>query len=188
MSLLPQYKIGDCSIEGCGLTDVQGRKVGKNFICVYHYNEAKKKEQITKANERNKVRSLNQYQRMQELVPVGTGELQRWFETRHKEMKGVCQHCQGRTEKGRNTYKNSIAHILPKRFFKSIATHPLNWIELCFYGKSCHTNFDQMSLDIIELNCFDEVIKKFVAMYPDIAEHEKRRIPKVLLNYIEVEK
>lgn len=188
MSLLPQYKKGDCSIEGCGLTDTQGRKVGKKFICAYHYDDTKKKEQITKANERNKVRSLIQYQRKQDLIPVGTGELQRWFEIRHKEMKGVCQHCNGRTEKNRTTYKNSIAHILPKAYFKSVATHPLNWIELCFYGNSCHTNFDNKMLDLIELNCFDEVITKFVALYPDIAENEKKRIPQVLLQYIETEK
>lgn len=121
-------------------------------------------------------------------IPQGTQELQRWFNDRHKEMKGSCQHCGGKSEKGRNTYKCSVAHILPKAYFKSVATHPLNWIELCFYGKSCHTNFDQLSLDITELNCFDEVITKFVAIYPDIAIAERRRIPQVLLQYIETEK
>lgn len=63
MSYLPQYKIGDCSIEGCGLTNTQGRKVGKEFICAFHYNQAKTTEQIKKANERNKVRSLITYQK-----------------------------------------------------------------------------------------------------------------------------
>lgn len=183
MSLLPQYKFGDCS--QCNLTDTNVVKRGKDLFCVNCARDNKNKEQIKKANVRNKIRSLNQYQRQQDLVPVGTGELQRWFETRHKEMKGVCQHCNGRTEKGRTTYKNSIAHILPKRFFKSVATHPLNWIELCFYGNSCHTNFDNMMLDIIELNCFNDVVEKFIAMYPHIADSEKKRIPKVLLEYVE---
>lgn len=63
MSLLPAYKIGDCSIEGCGLKDTQGRKVGKNFICADHYRNAKQKEQVDKANTRNRVRNLVKYER-----------------------------------------------------------------------------------------------------------------------------
>lgn len=184
-STIDKTKFGDCS--QCTMTNTNVVKRGKLLFCLNCARDNKKKEQITKSYERNQLRSLNQYQRQQNLVPAGTGELQRWFETRHKEMKGSCQHCGGRTEKDRNTYKNSIAHILPKAYFKSVATHPLNWIELCFYGKSCHTNFDQMSLDITELNCFDEVITKFVAMYPYIAINERRRIPQVLLNYLENE-
>lgn len=57
MNLLPQYKIGNCNC-GCGGKDVEGRKVGKNFYCVYSYNTMKTKEQVKKANERNSVRSL----------------------------------------------------------------------------------------------------------------------------------
>lgn len=63
MSYLPQFKIGDCSVLDCGLKNTQGRKVGKNFICMEHYNAAKTKIQITKANERNKLRSLIGYQK-----------------------------------------------------------------------------------------------------------------------------
>jgi len=122
------------------------------------------------------------------MQPKGNAELQRWFQDRHKEMKGFCQHCGWQTEKGKSSYKCSIAHILPKAYFKSVATHPDNWIELCFYGKSCHTNFDDHYIDIMELNCFNDVIKKFVRMYPDIAPQERRRIPQVLLQYLEVEK
>lgn len=118
---------------------------------------------------------------------VSGAELQRWFEDRQKEMTGVCKHCGGKTQKIAANFRNSIAHILPKAYFKSVATHPDNWIELCFYGNSCHTNLDNMSLDIMELNCFDEVIQKFVAMYPSIAINERRRIPNVLLQYIETE-
>lgn len=119
----------------------------------------------------------------------GNAELNRWFEERRKEMTGLCWHCQGRSCKYAEGYwKFSIAHILPKKIFRSVATHPLNWIELCFFGNSCHTNFDQFVLDIMDLNCFDLVIKRFVAMYPMIDTRERRHIPEVLLQYIEVEK
>lgn len=116
-----------------------------------------------------------------------TGKMQRWFEERHSEMKGTCKNCGGKSQKGKDNYKCSIAHILPKAYFKSIATHRDNWIELCFYDNSCHTNFDNHMIDIIDLNCFDEVIQKFVRMYPFIAIEERKRIPKILLEYLKTE-
>jgi hypothetical protein len=122
-----------------------------------------------------------------QITKLSNGELQRWFEDRHKEMKGVCQNCGSKTEKNKSTYKCSIAHILPKAYFKSVATNENNFLELCFYGKSCHTNLDNYMLDLTELACWDDVITKFCKMYPSIAKEERRRIPKVLLDYIEVE-
>lgn len=110
-----------------------------------------------------------------------------WFKERAKEMTGICKHCGSPTQKGQKNYKCSVAHILPKAYFPSVATHPDNWIELCFWGNSCHTNFDHSMIDIMDLNCFDEVIEKFVRIYPSIAKDERKRIPTVLLQYIDVE-
>jgi len=119
----------------------------------------------------------------------GDSELQRWFEDRRKHMTGWCANCGGKSCKDSDKYyKFSVGHLLPKAYFKSVATHPDNWIELCFFGNSCHTNLDQLTLDITDLSCFDTVIEKFVRIYPSIAKEERRRIPKVLLEYIEVEK
>lgn len=119
--------------------------------------------------------------------PKGNAELQRWFEDRRKEMTGTCRHCGSKTQKAEANYKNSIAHILPKAYFKSVATHEYNFIELCFYGKSCHTNMDNKTLDLIEMNCWDEIVTKFCIMYPSISKEERRRIPSVLMQYIDTE-
>ncbi len=116
-------------------------------------------------------------------------ELLEWFKSRRKEMTGKCDHCLGKSMKDDDTkYHYSVAHILPKAYFPSVATHKDNWIELCFYGNSCHTNLDTGALDLIDLNCFDQVIKKFVAMYPSIDPSERKRIPAILLEYLNVEK
>lgn len=121
---------------------------------------------------------------------VSGAELQRWFEERREEMVGTCSNCGKKSCKENDDFfRFSIAHILPKAYFPSVKTHDKNWLELCFWGEnSCHTNLDHMSLDLIDLNCFDEVVTKFVSIYPSIAEHEKKRIPQVLLQYIETEK
>lgn len=118
----------------------------------------------------------------------GSGELDRWFQARRKEMKGYCIHCGEKTTKHQDQwYKCSIAHILPKNLFKSVKTHPLNWIELCFWKNNCHANYDNHILDITELNCYDLVIERFIAMYPDIDPKERKYISDVLLQYVKNE-
>lgn len=58
-------------------------------------------------------------------------------------MTGKCCFCCGPTEnKNDETFHFSLAHILGKAQFPSVATHPDNILELCYYGNSCHTNFD----------------------------------------------
>jgi len=115
-------------------------------------------------------------------------ELWEWFKERKKEMKGICSHCGNpSSKKDDDKFHYSIAHVLPKALFPSVANHPKNWIELCFWGNSCHTNMDNKTLDLIDMNCFNEIIEKFVEMYPVISKEEKRRIPKILMEYIDVE-
>lgn len=119
----------------------------------------------------------------------GGGELTRWFNERRKEMTGKCAHCGGLSCKDSTEYfKFSVCHILPKAYFPSVKTHPKNFIELCFWNNSCHSQMDNKILDLIDMNCFDEIVTKFVAMYPSIAPKERKRIPEILLQYLEVEK
>lgn len=142
------------------------------------------------------------YEQQEIKAPKDYAELDRWFKDRRKEMTGVCQHCGGKTQMnidvtvkfvkgvGKITspnYKYSVAHLLPKSIFKSVATHPDNWIELCHFGNSCHKNFDDHYIDLIDLNCFDTVIQKFTKIYPFIAPEEKRRIPPILIEYLKTE-
>jgi hypothetical protein len=61
MSLLPRTKFGDCSC-GCGQKNIEVVKVGKLLYCLQSYRAMKVKEQVSKANDRNKVRKLGQQQ------------------------------------------------------------------------------------------------------------------------------
>ena len=149
---------------------------------VYRLNKVSTKTLERKAKESDEIEKGKE-------LTTGGADLKRWFEDRRKELTGRCAHCGGRSCKDSDQYwKFSIAHILPKNIFKSVATHPLNYIELCFFNNSCHTNFDNKTLDIMDLNCFDTVIQRFVAIYPAIDVKERRYIPDVLLQYIEIEK
>lgn len=137
-----------------------------------------------KANKNALSRKLHEAQNV-----VSGAELQRWFEDRRKEMTGICANCGGTSCRDNEKYwKFSIAHLLPKAYFPSVKTHEYNWIELCHFNNSCHTNLDNKMLDLIDMNCFSEIVTKFCIIYPSIAPNEKKRIPEVLLNYVEVEK
>jgi hypothetical protein len=119
---------------------------------------------------------------------VNDENLDKWFEERRKEMTGKCKHCGGKSCKDDDKYyRFSIAHILPKAYFPSVATNENNWVELCFWGNACHTNYDQLSLDLMDMNCFDLIVERFQKLYPYIAKEEKKRIPAVLMQYIEVD-
>lgn len=148
-----------------------------------------KQTKIKKPIAKKSAKKLKQEANEKDTIKVtGGSELDRWFQARRKEMQGRCLHCGEVTTKHQdNWYKCSIAHLLPKRLFKSIATHPLNWIELCFWKNNCHGNFDNNILDITELNCYDLVIERFIAMYPDIAPKERKYIPYSLLQYVKNE-
>lgn len=117
----------------------------------------------------------------------GKGELDEWFAARRKEMTGRCQLCGGKTEKTNDeTFKRSIHHILEKRstMFPSVAKHPDNWLEVCFYGNSCHQNIHNSTITWELLHDSAEwsiIVDKFKKIYPYIAENEKKNIPELLL-------
>lgn len=179
-----QQKYGDCSL--CPSKDVPVVKIGKETICVYCNKKNKAKKSLQKQTERNKLRSL-QYTEQNKSVKTES-ELSVWFKVRHGEMTGKCKHCNGKTQKDADNFINSICHILSKEYFPSVAINEYNWIELCFYDNSCHSQMDNKMLDLIDMNCFDEIVEKFVKIYPSIAKNERRRIPAILMQYIETEK
>lgn len=177
---------------GCGRWPSTGYK-GFFMDCRPDLKEEKIKKQAERQKARNSVSrtqsSLRKLAKSEPEIKVGKdyAELDRWFKEIQKTMTGRCMNCQGKTEAHTKHFKNSIAHILPKAYFKSVATHPDNYLELCFYGNSCHTNFDNKMIDIIDLHCFDTVIQKFAKIYPHIAQEEKRRIPPILIEYLKTE-
>lgn len=118
------------------------------------------------------------------------GDINQWFTKKRGEMTGKCLFCGGKTEKYNDeTFKRSIAHLLAKKkgLFPSIKTHQDNWLELCFYGNSCHTNFDNgiITWELLkDSKEWDVIAEKFKKIYPFIAEREIKNIPELLANLI----
>ena len=115
----------------------------------------------------------------------GESEIWDWFLDRRKEMTGICKNCGEETSKNDDKYFHySICHILEKSNFPSVATNENNFIELCYFGNSCHSNMDHKKLTVQDMNCFEEIIDKVKKMYPLLTQEEIRRLPKIFNEYL----
>ena len=77
-----------------------------------------------------------------------------------KDTKACCAEC-GTRLKG---HVSEVAHILPKSYFKSIATNDDNVVYLCgmYSSNQCHTNFDNFSIEKFqEMLVFNKVAEIF---------------------------
>jgi hypothetical protein len=102
-------------------------------------------------------------------------ELWNFFLEMRKKMTGRCLFT------GEKSFKHdderfhfSIAHLLEKRNFKSVATHPENWIELSW---DAHTDFDngKISWDMLKDSAEWTIIKeKLLLVLPMVAEEERK--------------
>ena len=112
-------------------------------------------------------------------------ELVKWYKRCQKMMSGNCWEC-GKIIETKNYEQaiHSICHILAKRktVAPSVATHPLNWIELC---PDHHAKFDSISWDERETwGCWEEIRDRLIMVYEDIAREEKRHFPESVLKYM----
>lgn len=109
-------------------------------------------------------------------------ELEAWYDQQISKLTGKCQECGERINtKDRRFAKMSIAHVLPKRNnqFPSVATHPVNFIELCVTN-GCHPRYDKSWEDAAKMKIWPIAVEKFKVMYPSIAANERKHIPEVL--------
>lgn len=113
-------------------------------------------------------------------------ELEFWFKTIRNKLTGKCEcGCGQPSSKFSDRYfKYSCCHLLEKSTFKSIKTHPMNYLELAAFGDSCHTTFDSMGYEHCKRTkpvLWKIVVERFNIIYPSIAESERKHIPEILL-------
>ena len=86
-----------------------------------------------------------------------------------KKNKECCSEC-GERLKG---HVSEVAHILPKSYFKSVATNDNNILYLCgmFSTKQCHSKFDDCSLENFKkMKSYIKVSEKFRILEKNIKE------------------
>jgi len=162
-----QLKTGQC--PDCVTNHIYTEKPLIAGRCQMHYKVYRSK--ISK--DRRLVRGLQEPRKQTHFQQ--TTDLYDWFENRGKELTGVCAKCNGKSCKGDPKYQRfSIAHIFPKSQFQSVATHPMNFIELCFWGESCHTNYDNQGIEsVIHTPAWIAMVERFNAFEDLLTPAEK---------------
>jgi len=149
------------------------------------------KEAVPKPKKRlNKISPKKAEQNKQLALSKGDGGLDLWFEERRKEMTGRCALCGGKSEKSNDeTYRKSIHHLLERKKFPSVGTNNFNWLEVCFYGNSCHTNIHNRTItwellfDSNEWKIIEEKLKKVIPfIHPDELKHLPELLKKLFIN------
>lgn len=112
----------------------------------------------------------------QEILAKGDDEARdNWFAERRKDLVGTCQcGCGRKSQKKDDTfYRHCICHVFPKRIFKSVELHPLNFVERAFWG-GCHSVMDDTSMDRwVGMADWDDIKMKFGILQPYLTDAEK---------------
>lgn len=116
---------------------------------------------------------------------VGRLELEKWFfdiQEKHWAT-GWCA-CQECGEMIPKTYaRPAIAHLLPKKLFKSIATHPLNYLIL---GAGCGDHYKTDRVDkFSQMKVWGEAARRIKIMIPLLPFDELKYLSSQLLNALD---
>jgi hypothetical protein len=124
-------------------------------------------------------------------------ELQKWYEVIMTKEKGQCWETGEWIDKyediivdGEITgtkfsmgWHGSIAHVLPKGLFPSVATHPQNYIILKMWG-GIHGQYDSNWLNASKMKVWEHCCKIFNVLYPLLTQQEKAKLPEIILKEI----
>ena len=112
------------------------------------------------------------------IIKGSDSELDLFFAAQRKKLTGRCLFCGNKTMKDDDEkYHFSIAHLLPKSIFKSVSVHEDNWIELCFWEKNCHGNFDSGMISweyIFDSKEGDLIKEKLLTVLPMVSPDEQK--------------
>lgn len=168
-----KIKIGKCIDPECGPNSQDQPLTAKR--CQLHY--WKHRAEVKKADKKQKLRS----QPLKDLPVSGAISLVVWFEEQMKQIPLCCEECGTKFVFFASwTKKAVIAHILPKRNFKSVQTHPLNRCFLCIH---CHQDYDNRgSQHVVKMKVFEKM-KQVVQeeLIPVIPNQELKYLPEYFL-------
>lgn len=119
-------------------------------------------------------------------------DLNKWFDERMKTELPVCENCGAvydelKKPERKKQWRSCQAHLLPKRHFASIMTHPLNGMVLGSGYSSlclCHDTYDSSWDKASKMKIWEEAVRRFKILYPLIREEEHRFIPNQLLQEV----
>lgn len=131
-------------------------------VCGYHLNHPEDDQSGTKPKKEER--------------PVDDKKaLSRFFQEQSKLVPRNCENCKGHIITTAEWTKSAaVAHIIPKRHFKSVQTNPLNVWFGCII---CHTNYDNSWSKAMEMPVWGLCVDRFKQFMHLIADTELRYLP-----------
>lgn len=173
--------------------------IGYCKFCQIKRTDLDKRSIIQKAiskNEKSKIRNLSSisvppknFKKVKMVYYEPNVDLEKFFEDRMNSLYPKCENCGAERiilldERYKKQWKSCQAHLLPKRHFKSIETHPLIGMVLGsgYSGMcNCHDDYDHDWERASKMNIWPEVVRRFKILYPLITKEEHKFIPEILL-------
>lgn len=172
---------------------------GKNqtFNCGGYYYDHMPEEMKEKKGSKRKLQQKKKYAAVyagnkllkEQKEAEGETELELFFLSRIHNCYPTCENCGAsrpllKEPEYSILWRSCQAHLLPKRHFNSIETHPLNamvlgsgYSGLC----NCHDTYDSNWRKASTMKIWSEVINRFKILYPLITASEHKFIPQILL-------
>jgi hypothetical protein len=121
-------------------------------------------------------KKLAEEKEAKELLNGGETELQQWYADIMKKEPGKCWETgELINKKDKIGWHGSIAHVLPKEHFPSVATHPKNYMILKMWGGT-HGRYDSNWMSAAKMNIWPYAVKIINLLYPQLTPEEKARI------------
>lgn len=107
-------------------------------------------------------------------------ELEAWFAIKMATSARVCSNCgHGLNNLDDREWRGSIHHVLWKSTFKSLATHPDNFIVLGYY--CCHQQIHTSWKNASQMKVWPRIVETFRNLYNEIPPSELHHLPDVIL-------
>lgn len=167
----------NCLFPGCG------RHPLGNGYCIGHgiYSGVKVEKKGPSPIPKKSAKKLAQEKKEREERGDEGTTLEQWYAEIMKREKAVCwetgELIDKKDEKG---WHGSIAHILPKKIFPSVATHPLNYLILKMWGGT-HGQYDSSWKKAQKMKVWKIAIERFLQFEKDIDSNERKYIPDCFL-------
>src|SRR5580692_3115613 len=114
-------------------------------------------------------------------------EQTKWYEKIMKHETPVCWETNDRIDiRDKKGWQGSIAHVLPKSLFPSVATHPMNYMILKMWGGT-HGQYDSSWENASKMKIWPYACGIFNVLYPLLTAEEKRKLPDIILQEIKPE-
>lgn len=112
-------------------------------------------------------------------------ELVKWYARIMKTEEPICWETGNKiNKKDKTAWHGSICHILPKKLFPSVQTHPQNYLILQMYGGT-HGQFDSSWHNASKMKVWNLAVERFIMIEPDIALDERKYLPDILLEELQ---